>query len=145
MVQYVHTPWRDRAELLRVRQQFYPTQPPPPLSVAGTSARASATAAPAAADLQDAESQRRRAVSRVSIWMQRGSCPHMVESTSLLTAALLNESTCSSALRLAYSSAFSRYVCLFPLSSLSRQAWATHDSGFLRPPALSAPAAIYWT
>ena len=24
MVQYIFTPWRDRAELLRVRTQFYP-------------------------------------------------------------------------------------------------------------------------
>ncbi|SPQ21866.1 623a1889-8a71-435a-831a-e86d5baec5f8 [Thermothielavioides terrestris] len=31
------------------------------------------------------------AVARVSMWMQRGGCPHMVESTALLTAAVLSD------------------------------------------------------
>ena len=35
--------------------------------------------------------QRRLAVARVSMWMQRGNCPHMVESTALLMAAILSD------------------------------------------------------
>lgn len=50
------------------------------------------------------------------MWMQRGSCPHMVESTSLLTAAILLDlqearngaDSLYEAVRLAYSAAFSR-------------------------------------
>ncbi|KAJ2989960.1 hypothetical protein NUW58_g3195 [Xylaria curta] len=52
------------------------------------------------------------------MWMQRGGCPHLVESTALLTAAVLsdlNESrtranSSSYAIRAAYSAAFSRFV-----------------------------------
>ncbi|EDO65258.1 Las1-domain-containing protein [Neurospora crassa] len=35
--------------------------------------------------------ERRLAVARVSMWMQRGNCPHMVESTALLMAAILSD------------------------------------------------------
>ncbi|KAK7910802.1 Las1-like-domain-containing protein [Apiospora marii] len=134
MVQYIHTPWRDRAELLKVRQWFYPSSPSlPPTSAeattvaaaaaATTSAAASAFSATAAADPQASssegeEAQKRHAVWRVSMWMQRGSCPHMVESTSLLTAAILLDlqearngaDSLYEAVRLAYSAAFSRFV-----------------------------------
>ncbi|KAH8179618.1 las1-like domain-containing protein [Sarocladium implicatum] len=52
------------------------------------------------------------------MWMQRGNCPHLVESTALLTAAVLsdeeageeNAASSSYALRAAYSAAFSRFV-----------------------------------
>ncbi|KAF3002811.1 Saccharopine dehydrogenase [NADP(+), L-glutamate-forming] [Neopestalotiopsis sp. 37M] len=74
--------------------------------------------------------QRRQAVSRVAMWVQRGSCPHMVESTGLLMAAVLDDllvheargasgqssgggglgAGSTSAVRLAYSAAFSRFV-----------------------------------
>ncbi|OAA60433.1 Beta-lactamase-like protein [Niveomyces insectorum RCEF 264] len=73
MVQYVFTPWRDRRELLAVRRQFYPD--------------ADSMTMPAAA----AAAGQRAAVARVAVWMQRGHCPHMVESTALLVAALLGE------------------------------------------------------
>ncbi|ORY71688.1 Las1-like-domain-containing protein [Pseudomassariella vexata] len=104
MVQYIHTPWRDQAALLEVRGQFYP---------ATQSTTDDITDQQAAA-----EEQQRHAVSRVAVWVQRGSCPHMVESTSLLMAALLDDfqeartrsSSASSAVRLAYSAAFSRFV-----------------------------------
>ncbi|KAK3403578.1 Las1-like-domain-containing protein [Sordaria brevicollis] len=85
------------------------------------------------------QDQRRLAVARVSMWMQRGNCPHMVESTALLMAAILSDeeqtgissTTTSStstgmstargvdgigvmsssyAVRAAYSAAFSRFV-----------------------------------
>lgn len=42
-------------------------------------------------DRQENRDQRRLAVARVSMWMQRGNCPHMVESTALLMAAILSD------------------------------------------------------
>ena len=87
MVQYVITPWKSRQELLLVRQQLY--------SFDGCPAR---------------DSTRRLAVSRISVWMQRGNCPHLVESTGILTAAILNDVTENSTwcIRAAYASSFSR-------------------------------------
>ncbi|KAI1377414.1 Las1-domain-containing protein [Hypoxylon crocopeplum] len=120
MVQYIHTPWRDRAELLKVRQQFYPSPPTTGVSASSSSA-----------DLLDTqeyngddetrgkeEAAKQHAVSRVSMWMQRGGCPHLVESTALLMAAILSDihetrtraNSSSYALRAAYSAAFSRFV-----------------------------------
>jgi len=88
MVQYVITPWRDRRELLQVRQQLY-----------------------APRDTVN-DQGRRQAVSRVSVWMQRGNCPHLVESTAILTSARLNDVPGNSnyCVRAAYSAAFSRFV-----------------------------------
>ena len=87
MVQYVITPWRDRGELLQVRQQLYQVSGGPK---------------------NDAE--RRQAVAVVSVWMQRGNCPHLVESTAILTSAILNDVPGNSAycVRAAYSAAFCR-------------------------------------
>jgi hypothetical protein len=111
MVQYVVTPWRDRAELLLVKAQF-------------SNERAASSQAQRTTCLKDQEQwkQKRKdkhaAVARVAMWMQRGNCPHLVESTALLTAAVLsdeeasdeNAASSSYALRAAYSAAFSRYV-----------------------------------
>lgn len=74
-----------------------------------------------AALAQEAEKRQQQAVSRVSMWMQRGGCPHMIESTALLTAAILSDlhesrtraNSSSYAIRAAYSAAFSRCVILF--------------------------------
>ncbi|KAK2047827.1 Las1-domain-containing protein [Colletotrichum somersetense] len=145
MVQYILTPWRDRRELLKVRQQFYPAAP---LSVAPASSASAASAlasptAPASAATGAPPSQHHQhrtgttsaisgssyssvdndgllaaqhhAVARVSMWMQRGNCPHMVESTALLTAAILSDgeskgSAGTYAVRAAYAAAFSRFV-----------------------------------
>ncbi|KAK4137888.1 Las1-domain-containing protein [Trichocladium antarcticum] len=122
MVQYIFTPWRDRRELLAVRAQFYPDDhhhhhhhhhhalPTPPrqhhLEQNAQNAQRQA--------------QKQRAVARVSMWMQRGGCPHMVESTALLAAAILSDdeagwgggegSGSGYAVRAAYSAAFSRFV-----------------------------------
>ncbi|KAI0430806.1 Las1-like-domain-containing protein [Xylaria sp. FL1042] len=140
MVQYIHTPWRDEEELLRVRQQFYPSSSSSP-SPSSPPARAKPNAATAAhhnhnhiynnsrdedadgahvapAIALDAERRQQQAVSRVSMWMQRGGCPHLVESTALLTAAVLSDlhesrtkaNSSSYAIRAAYSAAFSRFV-----------------------------------
>lgn len=150
MVQYIHTPWRDRAELLKVRRQFYPSPPGTDATIsasssyttAATAATAAATAAAATVTAgtnftagailhepeprsnEQAEAGQRHAVARVSVWVQRGSCPHMVESTGLLMAAILGDlhesrmgsNSSTSALRLAYSAAFSRCVSPVPQS-----------------------------
>lgn len=74
MVQYIFTPWRDRRELLAVRRQFYPT-------LDGETRAATS----------ELEAGQHAAVARVAMWMQRGHCPHMVESTALLMAAVLSD------------------------------------------------------
>lgn len=92
MVQYVITPWRDRGELLRVRQTLYQASGNPITNL-----------------------ERRQAVAQVSVWMQRGNCPHLVESTAILTSAILNDVPGNSAycVRAAYSAAFCRSVKCF--------------------------------
>ncbi|KAK6219734.1 las1 protein [Colletotrichum tabaci] len=164
MVQYILTPWRDRRELLKVRQQFYPSAPSPadstssaalpapPASATASSAPVSASALPTApptttqgvpapaptptggaplmtsaiggSSSSNVDNDRplllllaaqHHAVARVSMWMQRGNCPHMVESTALLTAAILSDgeskgSAGTYAVRAAYAAAFSRFV-----------------------------------
>lgn len=89
MVQYIITPWRNRRELFNVRRAFYPSS-----------------------EIGEAISNERRheAVEMVSVWVQRGNCPHSVESTALLVSAMLNETVGASAyaIRAAYSAAFSR-------------------------------------
>ncbi|KAL6855756.1 Las1-like domain-containing protein [Trichoderma novae-zelandiae] len=180
MVQYVFTPWRDRQELLLVREQFYGsgalTQPVGPSGrIQGGAAyshhrqqqrkgqdwsrafegegggdadaeerqqhqnrgreeegqglnqgdaRRRTTAAAAApstnrqASREQADGEKHRAVGRVSMWMQRGNCPHMVESTALLMAAVLSDEAAAAgnagastyAVRAAYAAAFSRFV-----------------------------------
>lgn len=80
MVQFVFTPWRNRAELLKVRSQLYPsssqaTPPTPPTPQQKWTA----------AELQDIQ----RAIARVFMWVHRGNCPHVVESTAMLMSAVL--------------------------------------------------------
>lgn len=132
MVQYVFTPWRDRQELLKVRQQFYgPFLAPPSTVVAGRDGgprpgahleKGESPAKEAPSQAGNSDEQRRRdqhqAVDRVYMWVQRGNCPHMVESTALLMAAvLMDESEAATetadisvyaVLRGAYSTAFGR-------------------------------------
>ncbi|KAG6235876.1 hypothetical protein E4U24_008038 [Claviceps purpurea] len=173
MVQYILTPWRDRQELLLVREQFYsaststdrdqqlslqlqqqqsseantiaqdrtpvtarvyrvsssddlqhgarsdtcaaPTHAPRPSQHEQNTSDSGATGATRdSAKTQWSRQQRQRqAVARVSMWMQRGNCPHMVESTALLTAAMLSDDGLAGgvyAVRAAYSAAFSRFV-----------------------------------
>ncbi|KAL6910946.1 Las1-like domain-containing protein [Trichoderma evansii] len=162
MVQYVFTPWRDRQELLLVRDQFYGSEALTRAAAGGAASsrlqggRASGrrveeaagrdayaeerceegeglnqgdagrrtTAAAAANDYQTSSreqgdrDEQHKAVGRVSMWMQRGNCPHMVESTALLMAAVLSDEAASAgnagastyAVRAAYAAAFSRFV-----------------------------------
>lgn len=163
MVQYVFTPWRDRQELLLVREQFYGSEALMQ-AVGGIQGGAAyshhqqrnqdqrrggveggrdadaedqqqhreegqglnqgdarrTTAAAAAKNHQTSREQgngeKHKAVGRVSMWMQRGNCPHMVESTALLMAAVLSDEAAATgnagastyAVRAAYAAAFSR-------------------------------------
>ena len=90
MVQYIITPWRSQRELLEIRECFY--------------------TGPGKAD----EKAQKRAVEKVSVWMQRGNCPHSVESTAILLSARMNDVPANSnyCVRAAYSAAFSRLVDL---------------------------------
>ncbi|PTB41955.1 hypothetical protein M441DRAFT_67495 [Trichoderma asperellum CBS 433.97] len=154
MVQYVFTPWRDRQELLLVRDQFYGSEALTRAAAGGASssrrrveeaagrdayaeqrpeegegldqgdAGRHSTAAAAANDYQTSSreqgdrDEQHKAVGRVSMWMQRGNCPHMVESTALLMAAVLSDEAAAAgnagastyAVRAAYAAAFSRFV-----------------------------------
>lgn len=154
MVKYILTPWRDREELLLVRHQFYAASPSwlgehsrmwhQDTTKHGGLSEGDEEGKDDLGSPEAGEQERRRcrrmagverlrrnqrlqlhqAVARVSMWMQRGNCPHMVESTALLTAAVLSDEelmvntkatgvdnvTASSAyaVRAAYSAAFSR-------------------------------------
>ncbi|KAF5650369.1 Las1 [Fusarium tjaetaba] len=122
MVQYVFTPWRDRYELLLVREQMYTGIDTNDIEAKGHSSHAEGSVnIQNQRILDDQETQKRqhKAVARVSMWMQRGNCPHMVESTALLMAAMLsdkeaaageNAASSAYAIRAAYSAAFSRFV-----------------------------------
>lgn len=98
MVQFVFTPWRDRAELLRVRTQLYPRlHASSPIAADDTPVAATAITATAAVttppspwwstleELRAIEA----AVARVMMWTHRGGCPHVVESTALLMSAMV--------------------------------------------------------
>ncbi|TVY29455.1 Pre-rRNA-processing protein [Lachnellula hyalina] len=99
MVQYIITPWRTPADLLLVRQQLYNNQ--------GQSSTQNGVR-----DDADRERERRKAVAQVSVWMQRGNCPHLVEASAILTSAILNDVPGNSTycVRAAYSAAFCRFV-----------------------------------
>lgn len=168
MVQYIVTPWRNHEELISVREHLYPGggQPPSSSSSSSTSGDLSdslpwsavyATASSTTAGVSRAEADQRLAVGRVQMWAHRGNCPHLVESTGLLVAVVLDDvdqsrrrrsgqlsassSSLSSSLslsdfavRAAYATAFSRYVSCFPCCFA--YAWAaacTHhsDRGFV--------------
>lgn len=154
MVQYVVTPWRNHKELISVREHLYPGGGQPPSSSSSTSGDLSdslpwsavyAAASSTTASVSRAEADQRLAVGRVQMWAHRGNCPHLVESTGLLVAVVLDDvdqsrrrrsgrrpassSSYSSlslsdfAVRAAYATAFSRYVSCFPCCFAC--AWAT--------------------
>lgn len=94
MVLYAITPWRTHSQLLDVRDAFYPHHK-------GTGEKPD-------------EECRSRAIARVAVWVNRGNCPHLVESTATLTAVSLDDarsrgsSSSSFTIRHAYALAFSR-------------------------------------
>ncbi|KAK3325494.1 Las1-like-domain-containing protein [Apodospora peruviana] len=123
MVQYIFTPWRDRAELLMVKRQFYPArqqrsqyQQHQEEQGQGQAQEQWWNQTSSTKTTNRDQKEASDAVARVSMWMQRGNCPHLVESTALLTAAVLGDhddkpsGSSSYAVRAAYSAAFSRFV-----------------------------------
>ena len=123
MVQYIFTPWRDRSDLLKVRRQFYPY---PPLAQDKVLDRH-----PVETWSAEEEGEKHDAVARVFMWMHRGNCPHVIESTALLMSAILEDrsnaalphstapSSANYAVLAAYMSAFSRFVHLLLFISSS--------------------------
>src|SRR5687767_12129015 len=112
MVQYILTPWRDRSELLRVRHQFYGSSSSEATSALDNTQEAGRTGdilgfdgiighragdSPRNSDDQGPEVSQHQAVARVSMWMQRGNCPHLIEATAMLTAAILSDGEASRA------------------------------------------------
>jgi len=100
MVQYIITPWRNHRELLEVRDVFYPEKIEKGKEVEGLDRRTMRRVG---------EEEKRNAVAKVQMWMQRGNCPHLVDSTAILTSAVLNDGVGEElCVRVAYAAAFSR-------------------------------------
>ncbi|CAK4030148.1 Pre-rRNA-processing las1 [Lecanosticta acicola] len=99
MARYTITPWRSQSDLLRVRNQLY--------NLSGTNQRYSQ---------EEIDNSRRDAVNQIMSWKMRGNLPHAVESTALLTDALLHQQVpgnSSFGVRAVYSAAFTRFVTGF--------------------------------
>jgi ribosomal biogenesis protein LAS1 len=91
MSRYTVTPWRTHADLLAVREQLYP-------------------------NTNTTEDLRSLAVSRIMAWKLRGNLPHAVESTALLTDAILHHDLTTNSIfsvRAVYAAAFTRFVTGF--------------------------------
>lgn len=110
MVQFVFTPWRNRAELLRVREQLYP---------AFTTTITTANTAPPTTSWWSSPEELRaveKAIARVFMWVHRGGCPHVVESTALLMSAIVfdarggHDAVAGAAVTAGYLVGFTRYV-----------------------------------
>ncbi|RJE24710.1 Cell morphogenesis protein Las1 [Aspergillus sclerotialis] len=100
MAKLVFTPWKHHSQLLSVRGQFYP----PPAYIG--------------------PDMRSRACATVSAWKLRGSLPHAVEATSLLTDAILHDDALKNsvfAIRATYAAAFCRFVTLLVDSKIHGQ------------------------
>ncbi|KAH7033281.1 Las1-like-domain-containing protein [Microdochium trichocladiopsis] len=148
MVQYIVTPWRDHNELITARTQLYPGGGPPsddtPDNLPWAAVYASSATRPTdqqrseddglSSAVSRVEADQRLAVGRVQMWAHRGNCPHLVESTGLLVAVVLDDvdqsrrrrqqqrerlaasaqasslSLSDFAVRAAYATAFSRFV-----------------------------------
>lgn len=121
MVQYIINPWRSPIELLHLRSQLYGIS-----EEENPSIQSSSSVSKRESDLKrsyeenDSNHDKDRdimlrkekeiAVARVRIWMQRGNCPHLVESTAILTSAILNDKKGNEiyCVRAVYAAAFCR-------------------------------------
>ena len=118
MVQYSITPWRTPSDLLSIRSAFYPFGDPSSLHAIHQNSLLSQNPQQIAI-LNAAKS---RAIALVSLYVQRGNCPHLLASTSLLIGASLLDSQSlggsttgahgrqSDALKCSYAAAFGRFV-----------------------------------
>lgn len=104
MSRYTITPWRTHSDLLAVRQQLYS------LNNENNNNNNNNNPTPPPEDL------RRPAVSRIMAWKLRGNLPHAVESTALLTDAILHHDLTVNSIfsvRAVYAAAFTRFVTGF--------------------------------
>lgn len=98
MSRYTVTPWRTHSDLLAVREQLYPNANNNNNNVNTT------------------PDQRSLAVSRIMAWKLRGNLPHAVESTALLTDAIMHHDLTTNSIfsvRAVYAAAFTRFVTGF--------------------------------
>ncbi|POS86564.1 hypothetical protein EPUL_002925 [Erysiphe pulchra] len=136
MVQYIITPWRNQAELLKVRSQFYHQflDQEEKINSSNNNNYRIINHENEQKQLED-ENEKKEAVARVRLWMQRGNCPHLIESTAILTSAILNdlrggnESYC---VRAVYAAAFSRMYVIaktigLPATFVELRHQATHE------------------
>ncbi|KAJ5279544.1 hypothetical protein N7478_004916 [Penicillium angulare] len=89
MAKVIFTAWKNKSELLEVRDQFYPSAS------------------------YDGPDNRPLACSIVEAWKLRGNVPHHVEATALLTDAILHDDAQNNSIfsiRATYSAAFCRFV-----------------------------------
>lgn len=177
MVQFVFTPWRDRAELLRVRAQLYPRLAPGSdgkddkkdkageanvtTATGGSSSDSTAEIASGGIsppsrwwsspeELREAE----RAVARVLMWVHRGGCPHVVESTALLMSAMIfdarggHDAVAGAAVAAGYLVGFTRFVLCLRLLLLQSDSFLHVSAAFLplQPQSTQAASAVRsWT
>jgi ribosomal biogenesis protein LAS1 len=101
MSRYTITPWRTHSDLLTVRQQLYSL----PTSQNQTANQNETT-----------PDHRALAISRIMAWKLRGNLPHAIESTALLTDAILHHDLSLNSIfsvRAVYAAAFTRFVTGF--------------------------------
>ena len=106
MSRYTITPWRTHSDLLAVRQQLYPYN-------TNTNSTHSQNQNETHTTTID---HRPQAVSRIMAWKLRGNLPHAVESTALLTDAILHHDLTLNSIfsvRAVYAAAFTRFVTGF--------------------------------
>ncbi|KAL2821513.1 Las1-like-domain-containing protein [Aspergillus granulosus] len=89
MAKFIFTPWKYHSDLLAVRSQFYPDPE------------------------YDGPDLRAQACATVGAWKLRGTLPHPVEATALLTDAILHDNAQENSvfsIRATYAAAFCRFV-----------------------------------
>ncbi|KAL2851482.1 Las1-like-domain-containing protein [Aspergillus pseudoustus] len=89
MAKFIFTPWKHHSDLLAVRSQFYPDPD------------------------YDGPDMRAQACNTVGAWKLRGTLPHPVEATALLTDAILHDDARENSvfsIRATYAAAFCRFV-----------------------------------
>ncbi|CEL03380.1 hypothetical protein ASPCAL04535 [Aspergillus calidoustus] len=89
MAKFIFTPWKHHSDLLTVRSQFYPDPE------------------------YDGPDMRSAACATVGAWKLRGTLPHPVEATALLTDAILHDDARENSvfsIRATYAAAFCRFV-----------------------------------
>ena len=91
MVKYIVVPWRHREELLLVRQQLYPDKAIPRSTFDGSDYLSSPALPASDLTRQEKRNGQYAAVGRILMWTQRGSTPHLVESTGLLLSTVLSD------------------------------------------------------